>query len=513
MTSINDLQARILACDFGTSGLTLGLYNPHTNKMEGFGGAVYHDMNNLPEKHWVEQDPRSWIEAIPKAMAELRQQLDLIGDDVVGIGIGGHMHAPVMLDEHNQPVMVDDQVCGAIMWNDPRGEPEGQALSKILGQPISARMTLSRIRWFEQTHPKLWRDRVCRVTVPSSYVALEITGEFGVGPGDASGMVGQLNGSGQIDESSIAALSPALSGRLPVVGRIGEVLGELNSRGTDLLGLPRGIPVAYPEGDQPMGMLASGCCRPGDASVSLGNSVVLNVVGTAPILGQRGPIDSFRTVTGDHLLMTCVTSGTIVYDELVSLFAPLWPTNRTIDELRDWLAAEAVTVPPGCGDVTVLPFYGGEGVLRQPNALASVIGLGKGDLRAGVLARASMEATSLMMRYGFERMKDEGLTEVARLVLSGGGSKNALWPQIIADIFKLPVVMPQDADEAATRGAAYLALHMLEQQAPRPRSLEALLDECVVVSKPILPRPRHYAVYDARLPELIDAATRLAPTK
>ena len=97
MTSINDLQARILACDFGTSGLTLGLYNPHTNKMEGFGGAVYHDMNNLPEKHWVEQDPRSWIEAIPKAMAELRQQLDLIGDDVVGIGIGGHMHAPVML--------------------------------------------------------------------------------------------------------------------------------------------------------------------------------------------------------------------------------------------------------------------------------------------------------------------------------------------------------------------------------------------------------------------------------
>lgn len=137
MTSINDLQARILACDFGTSGLTLGLYNPHTNKMEGFGGAVYHDMNNLPEKQWVEQDPRSWIEAIPKAMAELRQQLDLIGDDVVGIGIGGHMHAPVLLDEHNQPVMVDDQlVCGAIMWNDPRGEPEGQVLSKILGQPI-----------------------------------------------------------------------------------------------------------------------------------------------------------------------------------------------------------------------------------------------------------------------------------------------------------------------------------------------------------------------------------------
>jgi sugar (pentulose or hexulose) kinase len=211
------------------------------------------------------------------------------------------------------------------------------------------------------------------------------------------------------------------------------------------------------------------------------------------------------------LLMTCVTSGTIVYDQLVDLFKPLWPQDRTIDELRDWLAEEAATVPPGCNGVAALPFYGGEGVLRQPNAFAALLGLRKGDLSAGVLARSSMEASSLMMRYGFECMKAEGLAEVSQLVLSGGGSKNALWPQIVADIFKLPVVMPQDADEAATRGAAYLALHMLEQQTPQARSLEALLEERVTLSEPILPRPSYFEVYDEMLPVLIDTAAHLAP--
>lgn len=121
-----------------------------------------------------------------------------------------------------------------------------------------------------------------------------------------------------------------------------------------------------------------------------------------------------------------------------------------------------------------------------------------------------MEASSLMMLYGFESMNEEGLPEVSRLVLSGGGSRNALWPQIVADIFKLPVVLPQDADEAATRGAAYLALHILEQQTPNARSLEALLEAQVSVSKPILPQPENFDVYDAKLPILIDTAARLA---
>jgi len=512
MTSINNQHALILACDFGTSGVTFGLYNPHTNKMEGFGGAIYQDRTNLADPQWVEQDPRDWINAIPPAMAQLRSKVSFDENDIVGIGIGGHMHALVLLDEHNQPVTVDDQLlCGAIMWNDPRGEPEGQFLSEKLGQPIPARMTLSRVRWFIENHPTQWQKQVHRVAVPSSYIALELTGEFGVGPGDASGMVGQLNDLGQIDKPGITALIPELHNRLPTVGRSGEVLGELNARGAELLGLPTGIPVAYPEGDQPVGMIASGCCRPGDASVSLGNSVVLNVVSTTPILGQRGPIDSFRTVTGNHLLMTCVTSGTIVYDQLVDLFKPLWPQDRTIDELRDWLAKEAAAVPPGCDGVAALPFYGGEGVLRQPNAFASWLGLRKGDLNAGVLARSSMEASSLMMRYGFECMNAEGLAEVSQLVLSGGGSKNTLWPQIVADIFKLPVVMPQDADEAATRGAAYLALHMLEQQTPHARSLEALLEERVTLSNAILPQPAYFDVYDEMLSVLIDTTTRLAP--
>jgi sugar (pentulose or hexulose) kinase len=258
-------------------------------------------------------------------------------------------------------------------------------------------------------------------------------------------------------------------------------------------------------------MVASGCVSPGMASISLGNSVVFNAVGTSPILTERGAIDSFRTATGDHLLMTCVTSGTVVFDQVVELFRLLWPKEKSVDELRCWLTEEAATVPPGCHGVVALPFYLGEGVFRQPQAFASLLGFHRKQLTPGVLTRASMEATSLVMRYGYDQMKRCGLQPVERLALSGGGSQNILWPQLIADVFGLPVVKPQDAHEAATRGAAYLALFMVQQQAGQPQSLAELVAERVQTSEPVQPRSEVTKVYEAMLPAMLRAREQVSP--
>lgn len=83
-----------------------------------------------------------------------------------------------------------------------------------------------------------------------------------------------------------------------------------------------------------------------------------------------------------------------------------------------------------------LPFYKGEGVFKQPAAFASFLGFrdrkrsASGDvtsdaaaLKAGVLARASLEATSLTLRVGFSEM---GLKSLDQIVVSGGGWRREL---------------------------------------------------------------------------------------
>ena len=519
-----DARSRVLAFDFGTGGLTIGLFNPHENRMEGFGGASYGNLQGLSDASWKEQDPRDWIKSIPAAMAELRQATTFDPDSVIGIGIGGHMHALVVLDANNQPVLDGDKLLsGAIMWDDPRGEKEGRKLSKELGEPIAARMTASRIRWFAAHHPEAWKKAVKRVCVPSTFVALVLTGEFGVGPGDGSGMFGQLDHKEQFGHSKLDTIDRELRKRVPKVGAAGEVLGRLNNLGADLLGIPVGVPVAFPEGDQPIGLVASGCTEE-RASISLGNSVVFNAVGSHPVLKKRGLVDSFRTADNRHLLMTCMTSGCVVYDELVDCFlgCAQWLGQTTSPEdIRNWLTAEADKVPAGCDGVLALPFYKGEGVFKQPTAFASFLGFrdrrrgASGEvisdaaaLKAGVLARASLEATSLTLRVGFAEM---GLKSLEQIVVSGGGSRNTLWPRIIADVFGVPVAKPQNADEAATRGAAYLAWFMVRREAGEPITLSDLLQHHVELTDRVEPTAEHVKLYKKLLPHFEKALGRLTP--
>ncbi len=57
-------------------------------------------------------------------------------------------------------------------------------------------------------------------------------------------------------------------------------------------------------------------------------------------------------------------------------------------------------------------------------------------------------------------MKVFGVSEVAELRLVGGGAKNALWGEIIASCFGVPVTVVEEAETAAC-GAALQAAAML----------------------------------------------------
>jgi sugar (pentulose or hexulose) kinase len=171
--------------------------------------------------------------------------------------------------------------------------------------------------------------------------------------------------------------------------------------------------------------------------------------------------------------------------------------------------------------VLALPFYKGEGVFQQPTAFASFLGFrdrkrsASGEvtadasaLKAGVLARASLEATSLTLRVGFAEM---GLKELDLIVVSGGGSRNTLWPQIIADVFGVPVAKPQNADEAATRGAAYLALLMARREAGEQITLSDLLSQYVELTDRVEPVAEHTKLYKKLLPKFQKSLDRLVP--
>lgn len=122
----------------------------------------------------------------------------------------------------------------------------------------------------------------------------------------------------------------------------------------------------------------------------------------------------------------------------------------------DRLEEEAAAVPAGAGGLTVFPALEGERLPRSiPGSAAAVLGVTAAAGR-GAFARALWEAGAFRVAGLLEEIGVVTGSPPSEVWVSGGGSGNALWNAIRADVTGIPVrALPWR--EASTLGATMIA--------------------------------------------------------
>jgi xylulokinase len=132
-------------------------------------------------------------------------------------------------------------------------------------------------------------------------------------------------------------------------------------------------------------------------------------------------------------------------------------TERALRENEDpyeLINAEIEKSPLGARGIYFLPYLMGERSPRwNPNAKGAWIGL-KLENRREDLLRAVLEGVSLNLGIILSAIK--GFVPVNEMILIGGGAKGTTWRQLLADVFDLPVLVPQYLEEATSMGAAII---------------------------------------------------------
>jgi xylulokinase len=107
-----------------------------------------------------------------------------------------------------------------------------------------------------------------------------------------------------------------------------------------------------------------------------------------------------------------------------------------------------------------------------------------------------MEGVTLGMNYGLMRLKALGV-EPTEVRLTGGGAKNAVWRQIISDVFGLPVVAMKE-DEGAALGAALQAVWCEASLKGKEIGIREIAESVVEVdeSTRCVPDVQRHALYD-----------------
>jgi xylulokinase len=370
--------------------------------------------------------------------------------EVVAIGLTGQMHGLVLLDEHGQVLRP------AILWNDQRTGTQcdeirarlGKSrLIQITGNDALTGFTAPKILWVQQNEPDVW-TRARHILLPKDYVRYKLTNEFAMDKADGSGTIlFDLRARTWSAEMLTALDIP--SAYLPPTYEGPEVSAFLSASAAAELGLPSGLPIVGGGGDQAAQGVGVGAVEPGIIALTLGTSGVVFAATETPLIELEGRLHAFcHAIPNRWHFMGVMLSAAGSLQWYRDTLAP--------GESFNALLARAGDAPPGSEGLLFLPYLTGERTPHpDPFARGGFIGL---TVRHGKahLTRAVLEGVAFGLKDSFTLIQNAGLGEIKQVRASGGGTKSALWRQIMADVLGIELVTV-NTTEGAAFGVALLA--------------------------------------------------------
>ena len=474
-----------LGIDCGTQSLKTVALDSASGKVLASASKSYGLVEGLPAGH-LEQDPAIWWDAVLETVGHVISQLGARRSEISGIGVSGQQHGFVPLDANHQVIRP------AKLWCDTSTVPQCDEIRAklggrdkvvaLIGNDILPGFTAPKILWLKQNEPQNFA-RLAHVALPHDFLNLRLTGTLRMEFGDASGSALLDVRSRQWSRELCAAIDENLLAKLPPVGSSREPVGSLLPELAAKWGLSSNVVVSAGGGDNMMAAIGTGNVTPGGVTASLGTSGTIFACTASPVVDPEGEIAAFCDSNDHWLPLLCTMNVTVATEAFRSLFG--WDHER--------MEREIAAIPAGSEGLTFLPYLQGERTPNLPNGCGVLHGMTTSNITPAHLARAAMEGVTLGMAYGLRRMKSLGL-KPTEIRLTGGGSRSAVWRQMLADIFGYPVVT-MESSEGAALGAAIQAL----ASADKSRTLEEWAISCSPVAAGSRLEPRSDFNYSERL--------------
>jgi xylulokinase len=478
-----------LGIDCGTQGTKAVVLDAERGTVVGEGAASHRLLSGPDGRR--EQDPADWIAAFVAATHGALASAGLEGREIRGIGVSGQQHGLVLLDTQGKVLRP------AKLWNDTESTAQNDRLLDHLGGvrgsldrlgvAIAPGYTVSKLLWTRERHPDVFA-RIAQVLLPHDYLNFWLTDRACAEYGDASGTGYFDVRTRDWDLDLLRHIDPQgrLEAALPELIEAHQPVGRVRPEVARQLGISPDAWVASGGGDNMMGAIGTGNIAPGAITMSLGTSGTLYAHSDRPTISEHPSVATFCSSSGGWLPLVCtmnLTNANAAVRDLLQL--DLDAFNALLGE-----------APIGAGGITVLPFFNGERVPALPHATASILGLTADNLTRANLCRAVVEGVTFGLRYGLDLLRDSGLQSRA-IRLIGGGARNPLWRQMVADIMNAEVVCTAHSEAAALGGAIQAAWCVARQTRPTA-SLAELCERCVALDEGsrVQPMAAHAARYD-----------------
>ena len=344
----------------------------------------------------------------------------------------------------------------AILWNDNRSKDvirewkRRGVLDEFFpknGNVLWAGSTGALLKWMQENEE---HARIQNVFNAKDWINYRLTSVIATDETDASIPFMDLRSRAYERELAVLLGLPGVVDLLPPIGRSTDILGRVNEEAAAQTGLMPGTPVVHGLLDVAANAVGADVTRDGQSLMILGTTVLSAVVSKLPIFSPMNVgFNLCGAFPNQWLRLLGSETGTPNLDWMIREFGAIVETPSDPFIALESLAADC---PVGSGGVIYHPFINGERApFLNPDASSVFFGIREHTTKQEML-RAVFEGLGLCARHGLEALGQR----VEQIVVTGGGAKNNLWCQIIADAARCRVTVPP-VREFGTCGAARIA--------------------------------------------------------
>ena len=464
----------ILGIEFGSTRIKAVLID-QDNKPIAQGAFEWE--NQLVDGLWTYSIDTIW-QGLQACYADLRadvkRQYGCELKSLAAIGFSAMMHGYMAFDDQQQ-ILVPFRT-----WRNTNTGKAAAELSQLFNYNIPLRWSISHLyQCILQGDEHV--TSIKYLTTLAGYIHWQLTGQFVLGVGDASGMIPVDPATKNYDATMVKKFNQLLTAKglpytleqiLPRVLVAGENAGTLSAEGALRLdptgNLQAGIPLCPPEGDAGTGMVATNAVRQRTGNVSAGTSSFSMIVLEKPLSKPYEMIDMVTTPDGSLVAMVHCNNCTSDLNAWVNIFKEyqqLLGIPVDMNEIFSRLYNNALKGDADCGGLVSYNYISGEPVTGVGTGHPLFVRSADSRFNLANFMRAHLHGAVGVLKIGNDILFHEEHVQVDRITGHGGLFKTkGVGQRILANALNSPISVMETAGEGGAWGIALLAGYFINNK-------------------------------------------------
>lgn len=476
--------------------------------------ATEHAMTNPAPGHYEHDAEKDWWGDLCIISKNLIQKSGIDPTDIKAVGTSALGADCLPVDENCKPLRK------AILYGiDSRATDEMEQLTEMYGneqirkwygRPLCSSDVMPKILWIKNKEPEIYA-KTYKFLTGSSYITAKLTGNYTVDRflGLASFNPLYFNDGTPNPDTCRPICRPD---QLAEVKEANDIAGYVTESAAKETGLAIGTPVIVGTDDSGAEAISTGIVVPGKMMIQFGSSIYM-------ILGTKELVDDERLWREEFIVpgLCDISAGTNAAGSLTkwyrdTIFQDALALEKNGGKDAYQTMMEGIDqIAPGSDGLITLPYFAGERTpINDPQAKGILFGLTLAHTRRHMY-RSALESVGYSISQQLQIMMSHAIP-IDQIFAVGGGVKNPLWMQIIADITGKEISTPS-VTIGASFGDALMAASGI--QYPGFESFAALTN-FIKPGKTYVPNmenhqiyQKYQAIYDALYPACQDLMHQL----